>query len=360
MATPLGQITGELQDAREWTTYGSPSGLPTVSSTKAYTGSYAVRAGAELSEKSFGLSIAAQSSLRCGFWLNHNGIRTINYNRGTVVMLRNALNQSVEFSWKAVQNDLILGVNGTCVALTPNTGFSATDTWLNVGVTYKSGGGGGVIFWLNGLPFLTYLSDELPDNINLVLVMGNLGSGTDQTPITVGGSITGGIYGWAQYAYVDDLYVDGDIASIYEAPPPDRFLWSPASGAGASSQWTPTGAASNYQCVDDAAPNDDTDYVVAAAADLVDKYATTDITLPIDYAIVAAIPIALAKVMAAGPTLKLVAADGINSDLESAAKTPGTSYGYHWESMPLAPDGAAWDETKFNAAQFGIKSAGTF
>lgn len=165
---------------------------------------------------------------------------------------------------------------------------------------------------------------------------------------------------WTNYAYFDDFYIDGDISNVNEAPPPDRFLFSLASAAGASSQWTPTGAATNSECVDEAVPNDDTDYVKAEAADLVDLYATADITLPTDYGIVSVIPIALAKRMASGPTVQLVAADGVSANLESAEKTPGTSYSYIWESLPAAPDGGDWTEAKVNAAQFGIKSAGEY
>jgi hypothetical protein len=44
----------------------------------------------------------------------------------------------------------------------------------------------------------------------------------------------------------------------------------------------------------------------------------------------------------------------------SAAKTPGTAYGYVWEYMPLAPDGESWTESKINAAQFGLESAGSY
>ena len=73
-------------------------------------------------------------------------------------------------------------------------------------------------------------------------------------------------------------------------------------------------------------------------------------------------PIALAKRLESGPTLKFVAADDTNPNVESTEKSPNTSYGYVWAAMPLAPDEEAWTADKFNNpdSTIGIKSAGTF
>lgn len=361
MATPLGQVTGELQDVREWVTYGAPTNLPGVSSTKAYTGTYSVRHGLTGSQRSFGLTFAAQSSLRAGYWFNHNGLYAQNYSRGYVWLLRTSDGNQVEISWKRAQNDLIMAVDGVCVALVAATAlnFSELDLWMHVGLTYVAGTPGLLHLWVNGQVALSY-DGHLPDNVIGCYTGGCLGSSTNAAVIAVGDSLTGGAFGWAAYAYVDDFYVDGDIVNVNEMPPPDRFLYSQASGAGASSQWTPTGAATNYECVDDAVPDDDTTYVKAEAADLVDLYATADITLPMDYGIVDVLPVALAKRMAAGPTLQMVASDGVSADAESDELTLGTSYGYVFASMPLAPDGGVWTEEKFNDAQFGVKSAGMY
>ncbi len=341
MITPLGQVTGELQDVREWTTFGNGSSLPAVSSTKKYTGGYAVRIG-NIS-KAAGLTFAAQNDVRMGAWFNHVGL--VNNGLGALFTLRAAGTVVAQVYMEQATGNVILETGGVTRQTKTATeiGLNANDTWMHIGLIYLASLGI-CTFFVDGIAQLTY-SGVLAGSVNEAYCGGSRNSSFN--------------YGWTNYSYIDDFYVEGGIETS-EAPPSDRFLFSLASAAGASAQWTPTGQATNIACVDEAVPNDDTDYVLASAADLVDKYATANITVPTNYAIVAAIPIALAKVMAAGPTLKLVAADGVNSDLESAAKTPGTSYGYVWESMPLAPDGGAWDETKFNAAEFGIKSAGTF
>lgn len=333
----MGQVTGELQDVREWMTYGNSAGNPTVSSTKAYTGTYSTRVDGD--DKSIGVVFAAQSSLRAGYWLNHNGrITTQAVTQPVIWALRTVGTTTVKIVWTNAST-LSLRVNDVEVATCPDTVISQTNQWMHIGLTYTTTR---LILWVNGVSVFDH-SGALLDAI-----IGVFAGGTNSN------------FGYGSYTYIDDFYVDGDIASVTEAPPPDRFLFSLPNGAGASSQWTPTGAASNYQCVDEAVPNDDTDYVKATDAGLLDLYAMADIALPTDYGVVSVIPIALAKTMAPGPTLKFVAADGVSANLESAEKTPGTSYAYAWESMPLAPDGGIWTEAKINAAQFGVKSAGVF
>jgi hypothetical protein len=68
----LGQVTGELQDSREFAVFGGNANLPVVSSTKKYSGGYALRY--TISSKMAGATFAAQSGVRCGAWLNHVGI----------------------------------------------------------------------------------------------------------------------------------------------------------------------------------------------------------------------------------------------------------------------------------------------
>lgn len=327
-----------MQDVREWAAFGASQ--PVVSATKKYTGGYAVRYSTN--QKPVGVQFAAQSGIRVGMWLNHNGVSAIN-NILYLFAVKATATLVAEVTWNTTTNVIDLLIDGVSQASSTTTalGLAATDQWIHLGFTYLPGIEK-CTFWVNGLPALSYV-----------------GSLTANPTEAYGGGHKSGTGGWGLYCYMDDFYVDGDV-SADEAPPPDRFLFSLASAAGASAQWTPTGQATNIACVDEAVPNDDTDYVKAEAADLVDLYATADITLPTDYGIVSVIPIALAKRMASGLTLKLVAADGVSANLESDEKTPGTSYGYVWEAMPLAPDGGDWTESKVNGAQFGVKSAGVY
>lgn len=338
---PLGQVTGEMQDSREFVVYGATANSPTVSSTKKYTGGYAIRY--TTSSKAAGAAgFAAQSGIRCGAWVNHVGVSSISGRAWFFVLRGNSTNRA-EVYWDDSTGNVVLVVAGTergSISVGA-AGLSNTNTWAHVGLCYVTGAPGSVTFYVNGLAVLTY-SDTITGTV---------------TEAYAGGAA--GANGWAQYAYFDDIYFDGEI-STDSAPPADRFLFSLVDGDGASEEWTPTGASANYDCVNDAVPNDDTDYVIASSAGLTDLYATAAITVPTNYVVRAVLPIALAKATSAGPTVKLVASDGVNSDLVSAAKTPGSSYGYVWEYMALAPDGEVWTESKINAAQFGLESAGSY
>lgn len=325
----LGQITGELNDAREWTAQiGSTA--PVISNTKAMTGTYSIRFSS--SSASVGLAFSSQSGLRCGVWLNH--AMPIGSFTAYLFRLRNNISETVRVQWVGNGN-LQLLINGSVVAekSSQTAGISQTNTWIALGLSYIANET--VTFYINGIAQLSY---DAPN--------------TQINEAYIGGP------NWNNYAYFDDFYVDGNI-SKNEAPPSDRFLFSLANNAGASSQWTPIGASANYQCVDDVLPNYDTDYVIANAADLTDLYAINNVTLPMNYKVSAVLPIALARAMAAGPKLRLAASNGSNTTIGNEHAI-GTSYAYVWESLSLAPDGGEWTESKINAAQFGYKSAGVF
>lgn len=335
MSTPLGQITGELRDVREWTGQIGTA-TPAISSTKAMTGAYSVAFNLTSQTALIGHAFPAQTGLRCGAWLNHNGRSTSSTGTpSTFFRLRNSSTVVAEIRWNYSTADVEMWINGTKVtqASAVACGVSSTNMWMHIGLVYIQNGS--CTFYVDGLPRLTWAQD-LTSPVNEAYFGGQ----------------------WAVTAYLDDFYIDGGI-TVDVPPPTDRFLFSAVNGAGSSSNWTPVGAANNYDCVDDGVPDDDVTYVLSNAADQLDLYATSDITVPTGYSIRAAIPIVLTKVTASGPQIKLVASDGSNV-VESAAKTPGASYIYIWESMNQTPSAQPWTQALFNDATFGIKSAGSF
>jgi hypothetical protein len=73
----------------------------------------------------------------------------------------------------------------------------------------------------------------------------------------------------------DDFRVWDNTGGTQNAPIgiDSRLVTKLPSGAGANTNFTPNGAAANWQCVDDNPPDDDTSYVSGAAAGLLDSYA---------------------------------------------------------------------------------------
>lgn len=126
------------------------------------------------------------------------------------------------------------------------------------------------------------------------------------------------------------------------------------SGAGATSGWTPS-AGSNYQCVDETAPNDDTDYNATATLDAVDTYAMTNCSAG---AVIKAVQLlaSVRKEDVGAANIKLVTRSGGTDYLGTEIGISTTAYAYVREVREVDPaTSAAWTESGFNAVEFGMK-----
>lgn len=78
------------------------------------------------------------------------------------------------------------------------------------------------------------------------------------------------------FTYWDDLYVNDNSGVVNNGFDGDqRAICVYPAGAGSSTQWSLFGAATNWQCVNEDPPDDDTTYNSAATSGLVDLYTTT-------------------------------------------------------------------------------------
>lgn len=152
----------------------------------------------------------------------------------------------------------------------------------------------------------------------------------------------------------DDLYVcDGSGSAPWNTLLGDcRVDASLPTAAGASTGWTPS-AGANWQCVDDAAPNDDTDYNQSTAVGQIDSFVVPDAPGGTIHGVQVVLT---AKKLDAGgatiaPVVRIGSTDYVGSDL-----TPGTTYGFLRAVYPTSPATAAvWTTAEFNAAEFGYK-----
>ena len=154
----------------------------------------------------------------------------------------------------------------------------------------------------------------------------------------------------------DDLYVlDGSGAAPWNDFLGDcRVDVCVPTGAGATTGWTPS-AGANWQCVDDAAPNDDTDYTSAASAGLVDTFVVQD--APVAGAAIYGVQHCLsvkktdAGIATIAPVIRHSGVDYVGADL-----FPATGYAYALAIAATNPGtGVAWTDAGFNAAEFGYK-----
>lgn len=151
---------------------------------------------------------------------------------------------------------------------------------------------------------------------------------------------------------VDDLAINDTTGSfnnswigrggIYPAIP---------NGPGALTEFTPS-AGSNWQCVDELPPNDDTDYVQSDVLDARDLYTTGGIA-PTDGIISAVQWVSRAKLIepGIGNLRRYVRHNAAN--YASSDKPTDATYRYLTDIMELAPDGSGWSVAKVNALQIG-------
>lgn len=159
---------------------------------------------------------------------------------------------------------------------------------------------------------------------------------------------------FSSYTYCD-LYVCDGTGSA----PTNDFLGDTRiqcllpSGAGTTTQFTPS-AGSNYQCVDETPPNDDTDYVEDGNIGDKDTYAFQDLTPTSGTVYGVQLGLRARKTDAGGRSIQSVARVGA-TEVNSADEVLSTSYLYFFDVRETKPGGGAWTISDVNSAEFGQK-----
>jgi hypothetical protein len=129
------------------------------------------------------------------------------------------------------------------------------------------------------------------------------------------------------------------------------------SGAGSSAQFTPTGAASNYDCVDEVNRDDDTTYVASSTSGHKDLYAHGNFgTTPT--VVSAAIVNTYSRIITGGGLAVIRARSKSGSSEANGASQTITALGYKLQQEAFLVDPAtsvAWTGSGVNAAEFGIE-----
>lgn len=166
----------------------------------------------------------------------------------------------------------------------------------------------------------------------------------------VGSTFTGaaGALDW------DDLYVcDGTGSAPWNTLLGEcRVDIRPPTGAGATTGWTPSTGA-NYAAVDDAVPNDDTDYTSTSTVGVTDTFIVAD--APVAGGTIFGVQhcLSMKKIEAGSCTIAPVIRHA-GTDYPGTAISATTSYAYTLQIAQTNPGTAAqWTESHFNAAEFG-------
>lgn len=156
----------------------------------------------------------------------------------------------------------------------------------------------------------------------------------------------------------DDLYiasVSGGLVTAFLGDVTVSAIYP--NGAGNSTGWTPS-AGSNYQCVDEAVVNDDTDYVSTSVNTTKDLYAFGDAPVGADIRGVQLLIAARKGADGPGQITPVVRSNSTDYD-QTAQGLGGTTYQYLRTMVEADPaTSAAWTESGFNAAEFGAKKTG--
>lgn len=342
--TRVGQLTAENRNLAALSQVRG-SNMPTISATQAKTGGFSYRF--ESTTDPSGLLVTATNAMRAGVWVHHNSHNAGNSQAVILGFFRStSLTTGDYVCYDATTGNLQLYVANVLQdsVSAVSVGFDVVATWYHIGMTIKTGGSGFVSVYLNSEQILTFSGSVAATIIYAVF----------------GGRTNAASGGWAIYAYFDDFYVDDTSAEVDAAPDMFRYDYVTTSGAGANAAWTGFSGA-NYLNVDEAPPDDDTTYNRAIATALKDTFAMGNITVPADHRINAVIPMQVVKRENASVSsqIRLHAFDGALY-ANGADQLPGTMYGELFAYMLTQPDATDWDQTDFNAMQFGYESRGIY
>lgn len=157
-------------------------------------------------------------------------------------------------------------------------------------------------------------------------------------------------------AVIDDVYVlDGSGAAPHNAPLGDvQIDVIRPNGAGAVTQWTPAGAASNWDAVNDAAPDDDATVVTAGSSGLSDLYQMEDVSTG-NGVLGAQLLVCAARSNDGFATLTpLLRHAGVTTALTPRAMASGYFY-RNRQCFVTMPNGDPLTDSNMNALQAGVR-----
>ncbi len=159
-----------------------------------------------------------------------------------------------------------------------------------------------------------------------------------------------------QHPDFDDFYICDTTGSVCNDFLGDiRVEYIAPDGAGNSTQFTPS-TGSNYQNVDDTAPNDDTDYNSSTTVGHTDLYTMGALASSSGSVLAVAVITSDRKDDSGTRTHQhVVRLSGTNST--GASFSPTTSYAFHQTVFETKPGGGAWTISDVNAMESGLTIA---
>ncbi len=327
-------VTADL--AEKWTTV---TGTPTISAGNGRRGTACLRTNAQAQHVT--KTLDAQAT-----WIVGVAIKLTNAVTGTVMPFIQLVDAST------VQTDVRINNDGT-ISVTRNGTTLGTSTFaLSAGVFYY-------IEFKCLINNSTGTYEVRVDGSNKVS-----GTGAD-TQSSANASANQVRVGYVSSSGspdpdIDDVYICDATGSTNNDFLGDcRVDYYGPNGNGNTSQLTGSDGNStdNYLLVDEAAPNDDTDYVESATVGNKDTYALADMTHT-PTSIFGIQVLASAKKDDAGARSIATVTRSGTTDFDGATQALSTSYIYYSDVREVDPNtSAAWTKANFNSSEPGVKVA---
>lgn len=269
-------------------------------------------------------------TLTCGF-----AYRNSVSGSKSMLDLRVGSTRTVRVQADASNHVQILNSGGTVIAV-GTTAMPTSPTWTYIEVKVTIGTSGTVEVHLNG----NSASPEITSTV------GNFGTSNIDTIALTGVS--------GQTTDFDDMYACDTSGTANTSFLGDvRISTIAPTGAGAHTQFTPNGAADNWDCVDEEPPDDDTTYVSDATVGDIDSYAYGDVD---GGATVYAAQVCTyaRKDDAATRQIAPVVRQG-GTDYVGSTVTLGASYQYFTQIYDQDPTSSNWTAANVNGDEFGVK-----
>lgn len=295
--------------------------------------------------------IPTTDQFRVGFWFRQHGTPTANVRVPCIMLALSGSTAAFSVRFQPSSGTLSLFI-GTTEEESIAIAF-AQATWAHFGVDARlHNSAGWVVVYFAGEEVLRFEGDTTTaaGTVDSIAWGGQGASGTEQWNTGNNG------------AFVDDAFIDDTTGEAAPAPVPDiRLPFRAAAADGATSEFTPNGGTDHVDRVSQIPPDGDTTYLYAGSAGLRELFTIAAYTLPQDFAVMARIPVVVARKSNAGidSQVRLVQSDGVDEDV-GADQSLATSYLARWARFTLQPDGSEWDEAAVNSVEFGFESAGDF
>lgn len=316
------------QALKKWTVFGS--GV-SISAANGRNGTASMRVGDATSSRR---AVVSAATLVAGV-----GWRTAGFTAaGTVCAFDDVNTEQVSVRW-TISAKLQMTRNGTVLA-TGTTVLSA-----------------GVFYYIELKSTINSATGSYEVRINGATEMSASGVNTQATANASADGVRLGGGNNAAFTDWDDFYICDTTGAQNNTFLGDvRIQAVLPSGAGATTQWTPSAAVANYTTVDEAAPNDDTDYVSSGTVGQIDTYAMGDLT-PTAGTIKAVQTVHYARKDDAGtrtiaPVFHIGVTDYVGANLPNLS----TTYTYLPQVFETSPATAtAWTITEVNGLELGQK-----